>query len=211
MGEADACIGSGSPGNSSNVMVVSTNNSSIVLVAADAAATKKDGAKAMEPQSQTRGQVQMIMHERRMLLWNQSMKDDQLAASQSDDKACCGKSLSKFIHSLAIHDFNDKTNRATLAAGDVRQDVVKCAWTYRQDTTGTQSHGNCAAEPHFLNVDEIRKCNIDRGNVTQALAEPGLNSTGRPKGTSCHNIELKAIRHSAQTACSLRQLAPTYM
>ena len=68
-------------------MVVSTSNSSIVLVAADAAATKNDGAKAMEPQSQTRGQVQMIMHERRMLLWNQSMKDDQFAASQSDDDA----------------------------------------------------------------------------------------------------------------------------
>ena len=80
MSEADACIGNGSPSNSSNVMVVSTNNSSIVLVAADAAATKNDGAKAMEPQSQTRGQVQMIMHERRILLWNQSMKDDELAA-----------------------------------------------------------------------------------------------------------------------------------
>ena len=62
-------------------MAVSTSNSSIVLVAANAAATKNDGANAMEPQSQTMGQVQMIMHEKRMLLWDQNMKDDQFAAS----------------------------------------------------------------------------------------------------------------------------------
>ena len=92
--EADACFGNGSPSNSNSIMVVSTRNSSIVLVAAGAAATKNDGAKAMEPQSQTRGQVQMIMHERRMLLWNQSMTDHQFAASQSDDEAWCGKSRS---------------------------------------------------------------------------------------------------------------------
>ena len=74
--------------------VVSTSNSNIFLVAASAAATKNDGAKAMEPQSQTGGQVQMIMHERRMLLWNQNMKDDQFGESQSEDEACCGKSWS---------------------------------------------------------------------------------------------------------------------
>ena len=92
--EADACFGNGSPNNPNNVMVVSTSNSSIVLVAAGAAATKNDGAKAMEPQSQTRGQVQMIMHERRMLLWNQNMKDDQFGESQAEGEACCRKSWS---------------------------------------------------------------------------------------------------------------------
>ena len=94
--EADASFGNGSPNNSNNVIVVSTNNSSIVLVAASAAATKNDGAKAMEPQSQTRGRVQMIMHERGMLLWNHSMTDHKSAASQSDDdsEACFVKARS---------------------------------------------------------------------------------------------------------------------
>ena len=81
--EAEACIGSGSPGNCSSAMVVSTSTSSSVM-------KPPPGL----PQPLTRGQVQMIMHESRMLLWKQSMRDDQFAASQSDDEACCGKSWS---------------------------------------------------------------------------------------------------------------------